>query len=124
MGGVYKTPVDQLLTCGLSEAAYSVRILRLTGEFAPGQQREHRQGAPYVASSVAAARAPVVSAQDARGTSRKLILYGTLLENGVEFVRELAALQTHTEAQSHPAYQTGLSAQNFMKDSYKSPSQS
>ena len=37
------------------------------------------------------------SAQDARGTSSKLIVYGTLLENTVEFVREFAALQTHTK---------------------------
>jgi len=36
------------------------------------------------------------SAQDARGTSSKLILYGTPLENTVEFVRAFAALQSHT----------------------------
>ena len=37
LGGVYKTPVDQLLTCDLSAAAYSVRILPLAAELAPGQ---------------------------------------------------------------------------------------
>ena len=34
------------------------------------------------------------SAEEARGTSSKLILYGTLLENMVEFVREFVALKT------------------------------
>ena len=38
------------------------------------------------------------SAQDARGTSSKLVLYGTLLENTVEFVPEFAGLQSHTDA--------------------------
>ena len=37
------------------------------------------------------------SAQDGRGRSSKLIFYGTLLENTVEFVREYAALQTRTQ---------------------------
>ena len=37
LGGVYKTPVDQLLTCDLSAAAYSVRIVPLAAELAPGQ---------------------------------------------------------------------------------------
>ena len=40
--------------------------------------------------------ARALSAQDARGTLSKLILYGTLPENSVEFVREFAAVQTHT----------------------------
>ena len=38
------------------------------------------------------------SAQDARGTSSKLIFYGTPVENTVEFVRGFASLQTQTEA--------------------------
>ena len=37
------------------------------------------------------------SAQDARGTSIKLIFYETLLENTVEFECAFAALQTHTK---------------------------
>ena len=36
------------------------------------------------------------SAQDARATWIKLILYGTLLENAIEFIRGLTSLQTHT----------------------------
>ena len=35
--GIYKTPVDQLLTCDLSAAAYSVRIVPLAAELARGQ---------------------------------------------------------------------------------------
>ena len=37
LGGVYKTPVDQLLTWDLSAAAYSVRIVPLAAELAPEQ---------------------------------------------------------------------------------------
>ena len=45
--------------------------------------------------------ARLFSAQDARGTSSKLVLYRTLLENTVEFVPEFAALQSHTEAHTY-----------------------
>ena len=38
---------------------------------------------------------PRFSVLDARGSSRKLVLYGPLLENTVEFVPEFAALQSH-----------------------------
>ena len=34
---LFKTPVDQLLTCDFSAAAYSVRIVPLAAELAPGQ---------------------------------------------------------------------------------------
>ena len=48
--------------------------------------------------SVCLTVARLFSAQDARGTSSKLVLYGALLENTVEFVPEFAALQSHTVA--------------------------
>ena len=44
------------------------------------------------------------SAQDARGTSSKLILPWNSTENTVEFVREFTALQTHTEAHTKKQY--------------------
>ena len=42
--------------------------------------------------------------KDARGTSSKLILYGTLLENTVEFVRAFARLQSLVQTYAKNKY--------------------
>ena len=55
-----------------------------------------RRGARACSRAAAGSDLFRTSAQDARGTSNKLILNKTPLETTVEFVRGFAPLQTHT----------------------------